>query len=677
VLLLWTGGAAVTFGTVAFLVYRLGLPDWVLWAAGGLVALGLPLAVVTGTHERRRALARTTAVSTSAPGGADGWFTWRRARVGAGMAFGALALAAAAYSAMRTLGIGPVGTLLASGVLERRDAVLLADFDNRTPDSTLGSSVTEAFRVDLAQSPTVRLLDPQAVRDALQRMQHQGTTVTPSIAREIAEREGAEAIVTGQVAPVGQGYVLSANIVSAADGSVLTSVRQTASDQSALLGAIDALSKKLRERIGESLVSIRANPSLEQVTTGSLAALRKYSEAIRLEEDGRTDEAIAVLEEAVALDSGFAMAHRKLAVLLGNLQRDQQRRVEAAARAYAHRDRLPDIERELAVAYYHRVVDVNPLRESAAYRAVLARDPDNVIALNNLSIAVGSMGRFAEAESLALRAAAVGRGQSFTQNVIVMQVAQGRFPDAWATLERYEARQPGTPGGAQMRGLLASADGQLDSAERVFKRLRDQYPSRTELQVFSNIILARLLRSQGRLADAAEHARALSRTAESVGDVETYFDGVVEVADIDLEFRGRRERAFETVRQALTLHPLEKVPAANRPYLRLIEFYAAAGDLETARGLTREFEAGVPPEQRRGMPFRYLAYGTLAAAEGRVDDALAAFQALGNEFRECSMCGQQQIGELYDRKGLPDSALAAYKRAVHQPALFRVFGDAY
>jgi tetratricopeptide (TPR) repeat protein len=41
------------------------------------------------------------------------------------------------------------------------------------------------------------------------------------------------------------------------------------------------------------------------------------------------------------------------------------------------------------------------------------------------------------------------------------------------------------------------------------------------------------------------------------------------------------------------------------------------------------------------------------------------------------MCGQQQIGELYDRKGLPDSALAAYKRAVHQPALFRVFGDAY
>src|SRR2546422_7725500 len=43
-------------------------------------------------------------------------------------------------------------SLVASGVLAQRDRLVLADFENRTPDSTLGPSLTEALRVDLTQS---------------------------------------------------------------------------------------------------------------------------------------------------------------------------------------------------------------------------------------------------------------------------------------------------------------------------------------------------------------------------------------------------------------------------------------------------------------------------------------------------------------------------------------------
>ena len=91
---------------------------------------------------------------------------------------------------------------------------------------------------------------------------------------------------------VGKGYVLSASLIGSADGRVLTAVRETAADDGRLLDAIDRLSKKLRERVGESLVSIRENPPLEQVTTGSLPALRKYSEALRLEENDKSEAAI-------------------------------------------------------------------------------------------------------------------------------------------------------------------------------------------------------------------------------------------------------------------------------------------------------------------------------------------------------------------------------------------------
>ncbi len=231
-------------------------------------------------------MARTTGlVRPTPPGSPVQLFTWRKALVGGGIAFAALALAAAGYTAMRLMGIGPVGTLVASGVLKDREQILLADFENRAADSTLGPSVTEAFRVDLSQSPTVRVMDQQAVSQALTRMQRPaGGTLPVALARELAEREGIKAVVTGQIDPVGQGYVLAAGLISASDGKTLSAVRETAEGSGELLKAIDRLSGKLRERIGESLTTIRANPALDQVTTASLPALRKYTEALRLEE---------------------------------------------------------------------------------------------------------------------------------------------------------------------------------------------------------------------------------------------------------------------------------------------------------------------------------------------------------------------------------------------------------
>src|SRR5882762_12033614 len=62
-------------------------------------------------------------------------------------------------------------------------------------DSTLGPSLTEALRVDLAQSPVVRLLDGAAVGKALGRMgRKSGTALDVALARELAQREGAKAV---------------------------------------------------------------------------------------------------------------------------------------------------------------------------------------------------------------------------------------------------------------------------------------------------------------------------------------------------------------------------------------------------------------------------------------------------------------------------------------------------
>jgi eukaryotic-like serine/threonine-protein kinase len=667
---LFVAGAGLVLATVYLLVQRLGLPDWVLYGAGILLLVGLPITLMAGIQERRRAQAKTSGLTVPTPAGLAPWISWRRALIGGGLAFAGLGVLAAGYMAMRLLGIGPVGTLVASGVLEEREPLILADFENRAPDSTLGQSLTEALRVDLSQSPTLRLVDPQAVADALRRMERPPVaTLTTSLAREIAERQGVKAVVAGQIDPVGRGYVLSASLLGAADGGVLTAVRESADDQNALLPAIDRLSKKLRERIGESLTTIRADPALEQVTTGSLEALRKYTAALRLEEKDRVEEAIPLLEEAVALDTGFAMAWRKLAVVLGNTDRSATQQAAAASQAYRHRDRLTALERNLAIGFYHFVVEHDPAKQTAAYRAVLDIDPDNLIALNNLSIVLQDQRRYAEAESLAGRATRLGRGTSFSLNTMASQVAQGQLVEAQATADRYSASAPGSPYAEGLQSLLARVRRDLPTAERMLRQAHEHRGESRFVRAFSTRGLAGLAEQQGKIAEARRHLRGLLSQLESENAGREYLDVSASLAILDARYGSDSAAAAGLLAAALSRYPLASLDPLDRPYLDLASAFALAGKADEAKRLYREFEAVVPEGMRRLRLVRHATRGAIAESEGRQEDALEAYRAWLADDGACGICGSYELGTIHDRLGRPDSAIAAFERVAGTPTM--------
>jgi len=63
---------------VYVLMTVIGLPDWVLYGAIGLLAIGLPIMLLTGHHERQRAMASTTGLAVTTPTGIQRHFTWRK-----------------------------------------------------------------------------------------------------------------------------------------------------------------------------------------------------------------------------------------------------------------------------------------------------------------------------------------------------------------------------------------------------------------------------------------------------------------------------------------------------------------------------------------------------------------------------------------------------------------------
>jgi hypothetical protein len=154
-------GAALAVLAVAWLALRsFGLPDWVFIVAVALAVTGLPIMLIASRHERRRMEHRATGAAQPTPAGRLATLTTLRGAIlGGVLAFAALAVAAAGFMGLRAAGVGPFATLVTSGVLTERDPLLVADFENRSSDSTLGQSVTEALRIDLARSTVVRLLE--------------------------------------------------------------------------------------------------------------------------------------------------------------------------------------------------------------------------------------------------------------------------------------------------------------------------------------------------------------------------------------------------------------------------------------------------------------------------------------------------------------------------------------
>jgi serine/threonine-protein kinase len=597
----------------------------------------------------------------------------RRLLVGAGLA--ALGLGGAAL-ALHSAGAFGGGSLVKQGMWDDRSRIIIADFRSPPADSALGGAVTEAFRIDLAQSPAVTLVQPEYVRQTLERMQRDpNTPLDGQVAREVAIRDGIEAVLTGDIAHAGTGFVISARLVSSSTGEPLVALREAAEDSTGILRAIDRLSHGLRRRVGESLRTIEDNEALEQVTTPSLEALRKYSQSQSANVEGDTERSIALLEEAIALDTGFAMAYRRLGVLIGNSGGRRSDQVDALSRAYAHRDRLTDRERYLTLGTYHMQVSGDREQAASSYRSLLDQHPNDVVALNNLSIILTESRSYSQAEELARRAIAVQPTvPTFWANLLNAQVLQGKLDSAQASLAVMRTASQSPAFTAELEIGLAVQRGDYDSAGAMVRRLSDERRESVERQRLASGQLAGLAAVQGRLKEADGQLARLIEINEEGGRAETalFFDMVR--AGIELWFRGNTARAIQQAEAALRRRPLSSFDPRDRPYLGVAILFAEAGRPDRARALVSEYDRVVPEGDRRlALDGRHAVLGAIALAERRPQDAVTEFRLQD----QASFVGAAaNLGRAYDLAGMPDSAIASYQRYLDTPFLGRLALDA-
>lgn len=576
-------------------------------------------------------------------------------------------------------------TLVSSGRLTPRPQLIIADFNVRGMDSALGRPLAEVVRMSLSQSPEIALVRSGRMPQVLQLMQRPpNSRVDVPLAREIAVREGAAAIVDGEAIydPGGGGptFLLTLRIVSADSGHLLASLSRTARHAADLIPVMDGLARDLRLTIGESLKSVRSTRRLPQLRTWSVEALRLLMDATTANNQSRYLDAVPLLHRAVAIDSGFAQAWRMLGVVMLNSGAFPQSAIESALeKAYQNRTRATEVERlQIEATYFINGPHADRAKAIANTEYAIAQGDSSGTMVNLASLYRGRR-QWASVEVLwARRIKNNAYGPNMLLNLAQPLFALGKRAEAEEVLASLRKRLP-TNDRVVFESMTSVYQDQRydDFAAALHKARSANDPA---LKFRAGEAASRLALLRGRLADADRRWIEAKEIDAARGALRPALDDSLRAAGIDVRVRDQRARAAGRLDASLAAHPLRDLHPRDRPYLRIATLYAMAGRPDKAHAMLKQFHALRDTALVRiQQPAIHRALAEIALAESRPLDAVIEFRKayrlpdgpVGDPLAELA-----DLGRAFDKAQLPDSAIAMFESYLSTPLWNRLATDA-
>ncbi|HXP11361.1 MAG TPA: hypothetical protein VN828_22850, partial [Acidobacteriaceae bacterium] len=361
----------------------------------------------------------------------------------AGAAVVALLLAFAwwKYQPVAVPGGKPENGTSATGAGTKKDSLILADFVNRTGDPVFDTTLNQALQIDLEQSPVINIVSPQHLLQSVKYLgKPEGTPVTPAIAREIGEREGIKAIITGTIANLGQQYVITLSAQNTATGDEIVSEQAQAPDKEHVLDALGKAAAAMRGKLGEDLDSIKKlDTPFGQATTSSLEAFRAYALGDKAHAKAHDiPEAEGHYLRATELDPNFAMAYARLGVVSVN-SGQVTKAANYFSKAYELSKNVSERERLYIAGHYYENVEGNIPKVVETLQEAIQAYPGQIDNYININVAYQALGQYDQGLPYAQKAVEIDPQDSIAaENLLSDYIALGRTADMKTELERTE-----------------------------------------------------------------------------------------------------------------------------------------------------------------------------------------------------------------------------------------------
>ena len=466
-----------------------------------------------------------------------------------------------------------------------KDTIVLADFTNTTGDSVFDGTLKQALGIQLEQSPYLNVLSDRRVGSILKMMNRPADErLNYDLAREVCLRSNSKALLEGSVASVGSHYLIGLKAVNCQSGDTLASAQAEAANRDSVLKQLGEAGDELREKLGESLFSVkRYNKPLDEATTSSLEALQAFTTGRAMQALKGDAESIPFHERAVALDPNFARAYASLGMAHNNL-RESSAASENFRKAFELRDRVSERERFYIEATYYSFVTGELEKANQVYKQWGQVYPADVAPHSNLSLNYTFLGEFEKAAEESRTALGIS-STSITAfgNLICSYLALDRIDEAKVTYEQAKQHQIDNEYLRQLRYTIAF----LENDESGMRQQVELAMGKAGAEDALLALQADTDAYYGRVKHAREATQRAVAAARRNGANESAAIWQVSGAHREMLF-GNATEARDMAREALALAPGRDVRAASALIL------AETGDTAQAQKTVDQLNAESP-----------------------------------------------------------------------------------
>lgn len=324
-----------------------------------------------------------------------------------------------------------------SAVLTDKDTILLAEIENKTGEDVFDDTLRHGLSVQLQQSPFLDIFSDLRVRATLQLMSlSPDERVTRERAREICQRQGLKAFITGTIVKFDRNYSITLEALHGQTGEALALVQVEAEGKDQVLKALSRAATELREKLGESLSSIQKFDAKLEVTTSSLDALKQYALGRNEQDKGQSFKAIEFYRHATDIDPNFAVAWLGLGLQYNNTGQPGLG-AESMTKAFALKDRVSENERARITYFYYQIVTGELEKAIEAQEAYVASYPREARGPGNLGNLYAITGQFDKAVASTSEALRLNPNTTiWPGNLAEALIALNRFDEAREVCQR-------------------------------------------------------------------------------------------------------------------------------------------------------------------------------------------------------------------------------------------------
>jgi len=517
-----------------------------------------------------------------------------------------------------------------------RDWVVVGSLHNLTGETVFDDALESALRIGLEQSRYVNVLPDLKVRDTITRMQRDParTEIDRAVGSEVAIRDGARALILPTIAEIGGRVRITAEVIDPQTQTTVYSETADGIGKESILPSLDTINSRLRVRLGEALATV-SNESmpLEKVATKNLDALKAYSLAIGSNARGQFNEALALYNQALAIDPGLASATLRIAIIHASSGRTEQASA-AFNKALAEHDRLSTrdvLYAEVMLSTVEKKPDI-----LSRWAALAKTYPDFFAGTGGFAyVSWRDANRFDDATLKLADASASVRNPSRLPSLHllgILQLGNDRFEEA---LRRFSEAESAGFIRTEYHAATLAAQRKAEQAEQVLARSPDASPSENPV-----VASARTALRTGLLVDRGDVSGARRLLADAGGKAadDSVLAGVFETSLLSLGAEGlaadRKQRIAEIGTQVERAARALKGSSpgnhdASRTRILVLAYLAASLDATALAGSAMA-SVGVDADSANSLNHKLR---TLVAAEldrnaGRTEQAVAKIKPM-------------------------------------------------